>query len=192
VKKYSFEAVIFDLDGVITQTAMVHFQSWKSAFDEYMRLREKRDGQPFKEFTHEGDYLPFVDGKPRYKGVQSFLKSRNIHIPFGDPKDSPEEETVCGIGNRKNIHFNKIIETQGAEIYPSSVKLIEELIKEGIKVGVASSSKNCRLILSSCKIEHLFETRVDGEVSVELGLKGKPEADIFVVAAKNVKATVAK
>ena len=192
MKKYTFQAVVFDLDGVITQTAQVHFQSWKEAFDEYMRLREKRDNEPFKEFTHEADYLPYVDGKPRYKGVQSFLESRNIHIPFGEPSDGPDKETVCGIGNKKNAHFTSIISTQGAEIYPSSVKLIEELIKAGIKVGVASSSKNCQQILKACKIEHLFQTRVDGVVSAEIGLKGKPEADIFVVAAHNLGASVAK
>ena len=101
----SFAAVIFDLDGVITKTALVHAQAWKEAFDEYLRLRESRDNEPFREFTHEADYLPFVDGKPRYNGVDSFLKSRGINLPFGDPSDVPDQETVCGIGNRKNKKF---------------------------------------------------------------------------------------
>ncbi|MBN2119721.1 MAG: trehalose-phosphatase [Candidatus Omnitrophica bacterium] len=189
---YSFEAVIFDLDGVITKTAQVHFQAWKEAFEEYLRMLQVRDGRAFKEFTHEADYLPYVDGKPRYKGVQSFLESRDINIPFGQPEDAPDKETVCGIGNKKNVQFQKIVEKQGAQMYPSSINLIKELRRAGIKVGIASSSKNCQLILKSCGIEDLFETRVDGVVSVKLGLKGKPEGDIFVVAAHNVGANVSK
>ena len=95
---YAFKAVVFDLDGVITRTAAVHAKAWKSMFDSYLRLREERDGEPFREFTHEADYLPYVDGKPRYEGVQSFLESRGIQIPFRDPSDSPDQETVCGLG----------------------------------------------------------------------------------------------
>ena len=100
-----FDAVIFDLDGVITQTAKVHGMAWKKMFDEYLHSREKKFNEPFKEFTHEGDYLPYVDGKPRYKGVKSFLESRGIDIPYGDPKDPAEMETVCGLGNAKNEFF---------------------------------------------------------------------------------------
>ncbi len=183
-----FDAVIFDLDGVVTKTALVHASSWKEMFDEYLRLREKRDKEPFREFTHEKDYLPYVDGKPRYKGVQSFLESRGISIPFGDSNDPPGTETVCGLGNSKNTAFRKILEKQGVEVYPPAVALIKELRKKGIRIGVASSSKNCQFILQSAGIEDLFETRVDGVVSAQTGLKGKPEADIFVVAAKNVGA----
>ncbi len=190
--KYSFDAVIFDLDGVITKTAIVHSKAWKATFDEYLRMREKRDGEPFKEFTKEGDYLPYVDGKPRYKGVQSFLESRDVNIPFGEATDAPDKETSCGIGNRKNEMFLDIIEKEGAEIYPSTIALIRSLSELGIRVGVASSSKSCKLILESCGIEDLFETRVDGVVSTELGLKGKPEGDIFVTAAANVGAIPSK
>ena len=115
--KYSFKSVIFDLDGVITQTARVHAQAWKIVFDEYLRLREKRDGEPFREFTHEGDYLPYVDGKPRYKGVESFLESRGIKISYGEVSDPPEKETICGIGNRKNLKFREALKKEGAEVY---------------------------------------------------------------------------
>ncbi|MBU1121698.1 MAG: trehalose-phosphatase [Candidatus Omnitrophica bacterium] len=188
MKKYSFKSVIFDLDGVITTTAAVHAKAWKVAFDEYLRLREKRDHEQFKEFTHDADYLPFVDGKPRYEGVKSFLESRNINIPFGDPADSPDKETVCGIGNKKNAEFTKIIEEDGVEVYSSTIALIKSLKKAGVHIGVASSSKNCQKILQSVGIEDLFETRVDGVVSARIGLKGKPEADIFVAAARNVGA----
>jgi len=182
----NFKTVIFDLDGVITKTAIVHFKAWKQAFDEYLRLRESRDKESFQEFTHQKDYLPFVDGKPRYQGVKSFLESRGINLPFGDPQDSPDQETVCGIGNRKNIKFKEVLMSQGVEVYPSTIKLIKGLKDSGVRVGVASSSKNCQYILEAANIEGLFETRVDGLVSMELGLKGKPDADIFVKAAYNL------
>ncbi|MBU0678531.1 MAG: HAD-IA family hydrolase [Verrucomicrobia bacterium] len=182
----SIEAVIFDMDGVITATASVHSRAWKQSFDEYLRLREKRDGEEFREFTHEGDYLPHVDGKPRYKGVADFLASRGIQIPFGDPSDEPSKETACGIGNRKNQLFNEIIDHGGAEVFESTVGFIKDLKKKGVRIGVASSSKNCETILVSTNLIDLFETRVDGVVSAELGLHGKPEADIFTVACDNL------
>ncbi|MBU0549400.1 MAG: hydrolase, partial [Candidatus Omnitrophica bacterium] len=105
----SFDAVIFDMDGVLTKTAIVHAKAWKAAFDEHLRIREKQYNEPFREFTHEQDYLTYVDGKPRYDGVKSFLESRGINIPFGEPADSPEKETVCGIGNKKNKWFMEVI-----------------------------------------------------------------------------------
>ncbi len=187
MQKYSFDAVIFDLDGVITQTALTHAEAWKKMFDEYLIAREKKYGEPFREFTHSGDYLPYVDGKPRYKGVESFLKSRGIDIPFGSPDDTPDKETCCGLGNMKNEAFNAILEKEGAKVYESTVKLIKDLKKAGIRLGVASSSKNCKSVLESVNLLNYFETRVDGVVSAELGLKGKPEPDIFTMAADNLK-----
>jgi beta-phosphoglucomutase family hydrolase len=184
----SYEAVVFDVDGVITQTAVVHAAAWKEMFDEYLRLREKRDGEPFKEFTYEDDYLTYVDGKPRYKGVQSFLESRGIHIKFGDAGDRPDDETVCGLGNRKNASFMKVLKEQGVEVYQSTVDLIRKLKAQGVRIAAASSSKNCQYILETAGIEDLFEARVDGIVSAALGLKGKPEGDIFVTAAQNINA----
>jgi len=184
----SFDAVIFDLDGVVTKTAKVHAAAWKEMFDAYLREREQRDGEPFREFTYEEDYLTYVDGKPRYKGVQSFLESRHIDIPFGNSDDDVKEETACGLGNRKNITFRDVLEKDGVEVYQPTVELIKDLLDKGLRIGVASSSKNCQYILQSAKIENLFETRVDGVVSAELGLKGKPEGDIFVKAAENIGA----
>ncbi len=183
MKERSFDAVIFDLDGVITQTALVHSQAWKQMFDGYLREREKKYGEVFREFSHSRDYLPFVDGKPRYKGVQSFLESRGIDIPFGEPSDDPSMETVCGIGNRKNAVFNRILEEDGVKVYPSTVELIHRLKEEGVHVGVASSSKNCEQVLEAAGLSGLMETRIDGVVSAELGLSGKPEPDIFTTAA---------
>ena len=184
--KPKFDAVIFDLDGVITKTALVHAASWKRMFDEYLKSREKRFGEPFREFTHAGDYLPYVDGKPRYKGVASFLESRGIDIPFGDPSDDPEMETACGLGNKKNIMFNKVLEEEGVEVYDSSVRMLEELKAAGVRIGVASSSKNCKSVLETAGLMHFFETRVDGVVSAEIGLHGKPEPDIFTTACDNL------
>ncbi len=181
-----FDAVIFDLDGVITKTALVHSEAWKKMFDEFLSAYSKRNKIPFKEFSHTGDYLPYVDGKPRYKGVQDFLHSRGIDLPFGDPSDSIESETVCGLGNRKDFAFNEILRKDGVAVYDSTVQLINMLKKQGIKVGVASSSKNCGPVLQAAGLSSLFETRVDGVVSAELNLKGKPEPDIFTTAADNM------
>lgn len=181
-----FDAVIFDLDGVITKTALVHSSAWKKMFDEFLLEYSKKNKIQFKEFNHTGDYLPFVDGKPRYKGVQDFLHSRGIDLPFGDPSDSIETETVCGLGNRKDYAFNEILRRDGVAVYDSTVQLINQLKEQGIKVGVASSSKNCGPVLEAAGLLSLFETRVDGVVSTELNLKGKPEPDIFTRAADNM------
>nr|ABD75762.1 putative haloacid dehalogenase-like family hydrolase [uncultured bacterium] len=184
--KPKFDAVIFDLDGVITNTALVHAAAWKKMFDAYLRSREERFGEPFREFTHAGDYLPYVDGKPRYKGVESFLESRGIHLPLGEPEDDPDRETVCGLGNKKNIMFNRVLDEEGVEKYDSSVEILKGLRAAGVRIGVASSSKNCKPVLEKAGLLHYFETRVDGVVSAEIGLKGKPEPDIFTTACDNL------
>ncbi|MFH1360640.1 MAG: beta-phosphoglucomutase family hydrolase [Candidatus Omnitrophota bacterium] len=183
------KAVVFDLDGVITNTAKVHAKAWKQTFDDYLKLREKRDQEPFKEFTIEGDYRTYVDGKPRYKGVRSFLESRGINLAEGDLSDEPGKETVCGLGNTKNGAFRKVLKKDGAEVFQPAVDLLKDLKAKGIHIGVASSSKNCLIILQSVGLESIFETRIDGVVSAEMGLKGKPEPDIFTVAAKNMNCT---
>jgi len=181
-----YDTVIFDLDGVITKTAVVHASAWKEMFDEYMHIREQRDGEEFRAFTHEEDYLPYVDGRPRYKGVETFLKSRDIDIPFGDPIDEPGKETCCGLGNKKNLKFREILERDGVQVYEPAVALIKNLKENDVRVGCATSSKNGQFILEKCGMEDTFETRVDGIVSAELGLQGKPEPDIFVKAADNI------
>lgn len=192
MNKNPFKAVIFDLDGVITKTALAHAQAWKEVFDEYLLLREKRDKETFREFIYPADYLTYVDGKPRYQGVKSFLESRNISISYGDPLDSFDKETICGLGNKKNIKFREVLKTKGVQVYPSTISFIEELKSLGIKIGVASSSKNCRYILEAANLENLFETRVDGEISAQLGLKGKPQSDIFTTASFNLGVDPAK
>ena len=185
----NFDAVIFDMDGVITRTASVHSLAWKKMFDEYLRHREQTHGEPFREFTHAGDYLAYVDGRPRYQGVEAFLHSRGIEIPYGDPKDAPKTETICGLGNRKNEFFNLVVEEDGVGLYDSTLRLISDLLASGIRVGLATSSKNGDFVLNKAGILHLFETRVDGIVSAQRGLKGKPEPDIFTTACANLGAT---
>lgn len=182
----NFDAAVFDMDGVITRTATVHLSAWKRIFDEYLRHRGIKCGEPFHEFT-QSDYLAFVDGRPRYGGVESFLKSRRIQIPFGDPADHPGTETVCGLGNRKNEVFNRLLEEEGVEVYESTLQLIRQLLQAGVKVGVATSSKNCVRVLEQAGIAGLFQTRVDGVLSAELGLKGKPEPEIFAAACHNLE-----
>ncbi|NOU47978.1 MAG: HAD hydrolase-like protein [Bacteroidales bacterium] len=185
-----FDAVIFDLDGVITKTALVHSAAWKKMFDDFLLDHSKKTGSPFVPFSHKDDYLPFVDGKPRYKGVADFLASRGIELPFGDVEDGNDKETVCGLGNRKNDAFNEVLRRDGVEVYPSTVSLMKELREKGYRVGVASSSKNCEGVLEAAGLTYLVETRVDGVVSATMGLKGKPEADIFTTAAANLGCSV--
>lgn len=183
--KNAFEAVVFDLDGVITKTAATHSRAWKKMFDEYLKQRETEHNEPFKEFTSD-DYLTFVDGKPRYEGVKSFLDSRGIKLPYGTPDDDLNLETVSGLGNRKNKAFNEVLKTEGVEVYPSTVKLFKKLKENNIHIGVASSSKNCESVLKAAGLMEYIETRVDGVVSAEIGLKGKPAPDIFITAAANL------
>ncbi|MFW5974593.1 MAG: HAD-IA family hydrolase [Bacteroidota bacterium] len=192
MKTIHFDAVIFDLDGVITNTAEVHSKAWKRMFDEFLQQWAEKNYTSFEPFTHQRDYLPYVDGKPRYKGVASFLASRNIEIPYGTPEDSPEKETVCGLGNRKNQKFNETLHKEGVKVFDSTVNFIHQLKEAGAHIGVASSSKNCGAVLEAAGLLDLFETRVDGEVSVKLSLKGKPEADIFTTAADNMNVSYAR
>lgn len=185
MSKHQFDAVIFDLDGVITKTANVHSRAWKKMFDEYLHYREEKFNEPFNEFLSD-DYLHYVDGKPRYDGVKSFLDSRNVELPFGTPDDDPELETVCGLGNRKNNAFNEVLKKEGVEAYNSTVELLEQLKNDGVRIGVASSSKNAEGVLTAAGLMRFIETRVDGVVSAEMGLNGKPAPDIFLTAAKNL------
>jgi len=179
----AYEAVLFDLDGVLTATARVHSACWKRMFDEFLRARAEADGTPFVPFDRGSDYLRYVDGKPRMEGVKSFLESRGIRLPFGDPDDPPERHTVCGLGNRKNALFREVLAAEGADVFESSVTLARRLRQAGKKLAVVSSSKNCMAILEVAKIRDLFDCFMDGNEAQRLHLAGKPRPDTFLAAA---------
>ncbi len=183
VGRKNFDAVIFDLDGVVTHTASVHAQSWKAVFDRFLRKRADEHGGQFEPFDIERDYAHYVDGKPRYDGVRSFLSSRGIELPEGDPSDPPDRETVCGLGNLKNELYNEKLES-GVEIFDDTVSQIRRWRGMGFKTAIVSSSKNCAAVLRAAGLSELFDVRVDGMVSVELGLVGKPAPDIFLKATE--------
>ncbi len=183
---------VFDLDGVITQTAKLHFQAWKKVFDSYLEERHSGSQGEFVSFEYDKDYIPYVDGRSRYEGVKVFLDSRGITVPYGDPQDDPEKNTVCGVGNRKNRLFRELIGEQGVEVYPHAVEFIEGLAAQGIKIGVATSSKNGSYIIEHMKLDRMFQTVVDGNVAAELGLRSKPRGDLFVTAAKRMGLTPAE
>jgi len=177
------KAAIFDLDGVITSTASTHATAWKQMFDEYNERRKIEGKEPYEEFTIEVDYTSYIDGKPRYNGVKDFLSSRKINLPFGDPGDSADMETVCGLGNRKNNIFLGKVEKEGVEVLVENVEKAKEWKSTGIKLGIVSSSKNCAMILRTVHLEDLFETMIDGIIAAERGYDGKPASDIFVKAS---------
>jgi beta-phosphoglucomutase family hydrolase len=183
-----FDAVLFDLDGVLTDTAAVHARAWKTMFDEFLRDRAERHGQPFTPFSIDRDYKTYVDGKPRNDGVRSFLLSRGIELPEGDSDDPPQMETVRGLGNRKNDLVNRLLDDEGVVRYEGSVRLVEQLRDQGIKRAVVSSSKNCAAVLEAAGISDLFDTRIDGVVAAERGLPGKPAPDTFLAAAADLGA----
>jgi trehalose 6-phosphate phosphatase len=177
------DALIFDLDGVITQTRKTHKKAWKEMFDLF--FEKQKSGQ--KSMSEE-DYQQFIDGKPRYQGVKSFLLSREIELPFGSPDDDPGFDTICALGNIKNNLFNEILDRDGVDVYQDAVEWLKEWKGKGIKTAIVSSSKNCKKIIETAGIEHLFNVRVDGLLSEEIGLHGKPDPDIFVEAAKRLDA----
>ncbi len=179
-----YDAVLFDLDGVVTRTEDTHAKAWKKLFDEYLSKKSAID--KYQPFDASKDYIKYVDGKPRYKGVASFIASRNITLPYGSVDDAPDQESICGLGNRKNQLFAELLKKEGVKVYESTIVLIKELRKNGFKTAIVSSSKNCHQIISSAGIEPLFDARVDGVVSENLGLSGKPEPDIFAEAAKQL------
>jgi beta-phosphoglucomutase family hydrolase len=183
----AFDAAIFDMDGVVTDTAAVHSAAWKRMFDEFLRHRERECGEPFREFTHTGDYRAYVDGKPRFEGIASFLQSRGIELPFGTTGDLPGMETIGALGNRKNELFREVLEKDGVKVYASTVALIRELKTSGLRVGLATSSRNSTTVLAKAGIGSLFETIVDGDVLERMRLKGKPSPDIFLTAAANLR-----
>jgi alpha,alpha-trehalase len=187
-----YDALLFDLDGVVTSTARLHAAAWKLLFDEYLARRETPDGTPQAPFDLDKDYEKFVDGKPRYKGVESFLRSRQIDLPYGSLDDTAQAETICGLGNRKNELFHELLRRDGIRPIPSSVEFINAVRSLGLKTAVVSSSRNCAAILEKAGIEALFDAKVDGIYAAEHSLKGKPDPDTFLEAASLLGVTPAR
>ena len=184
INRDQYDAVLLDLDGVITDTASIHAACWKQMFDEYLQKRATQRGEAFRPFDIATDYRLYVDGKPRYDGVRDFLTSRGIRLPGGSPEDSPQAETVEGLGNRKNDLVNRIIEDKGVEPYEGSVELIRQLRHRGFKIAVVTSSQNCTAVLKAAKLDHFFDVQVDGNVIHAEHLAGKPAPDSYLMAAK--------
>lgn len=180
----SVTTCLFDLDGVLTQTAKVHAAAWKQMFDSFLAERVKSTGEPFVAFDARTDYDEYVDGKPRFDGVRSFLASRGIELPEGEPVDPSSANTVRGLGNRKNELVLRKIREEGVEAYPGSVRYVQAARKAGLHQAVVSSSANCRDVLVAAGIENLFEARIDGVVAEAMHLKGKPAPDTFLAGAR--------
>jgi beta-phosphoglucomutase family hydrolase len=187
-----YDAVLLDLDGVITDTANLHAACWKQMFDEYLQQRAEQNGEVFRSFHITGDYRLYVDGKPRFDGVRDFLTSRGIRLPEGSSDDPPQAETVGGLGNRKNELVNQVIEDTGIEPYEGSVKLIHQLRQRGFKVAVVTSSQNCETVLRAAKLDDCFEVKVDGNTIHAQHLAGKPAPDTFLMAAKLLRVNSAR
>jgi beta-phosphoglucomutase family hydrolase len=184
-----YEAVLFDLDGVVTPTAEVHMAAWSEMFNGFLEVYDgpAADRSPYT----DADYFAHVDGKPRYDGVRDFLSSRGIDLPAGSPDDPASADTVAGLGNRKNDAFNSVLERDGVTAYPGSVLLLDHLRDLGLPLAVVSSSVNAPAVLAAAGLADRFRTVVSGAVATELGLRGKPAPDTFQHAATELGATAA-
>jgi beta-phosphoglucomutase family hydrolase len=181
-----FDAVLFDLDGVLTMTMKIHATCWKRMFDAYLQDRYERLGEEFRPFDIAADYKRYVDGRLRYDGVRAFLTSRDIVLKDGNPEDVPSLETVCGLGNRKDRMVTEMIAAEGVEVLEGSLEVVRHIRASGLKSAVVSASKNCETVLDAADIRALFDTIVDGRVAARLGLPGKPAPDTFLEAAREL------
>jgi alpha,alpha-trehalase len=183
-----FDAVLFDLDGVLTDTASIHAVCWKKLFDDFLSRHAEASGEPFQPFDVKSDYAAHVDGKPRYDGVRDFLGSRGITLAEGSSADPPGDNTVQALGNHKDAFFDDALESQGVEVFQSSVDLVKQLRHDGMKTAVVSASRHCAEVLDAAGIADLFDTRVDGNTIEALGIVGKPAPDSFLEAARELGA----
>ncbi|MEU8178167.1 beta-phosphoglucomutase family hydrolase [Microbispora hainanensis] len=183
---------LFDMDGVLTRTALIHAAAWKEMFDEYLRDRAAATGTPFVPFDATGDYERYVDGRKRLDGTREFLLSRGIDLPEGRPDDPPGMPTVNGLSNRKNELVQAILDRQGVEVFEGSVRYLRAVRDAGLRRAVVSSSANTRRVLAAAGIDDMFDARIDGEVARERGLAGKPAPDMFLAAAEALGLTPAE
>jgi beta-phosphoglucomutase family hydrolase len=192
IDRGGFAAVLFDLDGVLTDTAGVHATAWQQMFDEFLRSWSSQHDQAFVPFDRARDYPRYLDGKPRYEGVRSFLESRHIELPEGTPDDPSDALTVDGLGNRKNDLVQQLLHSGGVTAYPGSVALLHHVRQIGLKTAVVSSSKNCLAVIEAAGIADQFDTRVDGLDVEHGGIPGKPAPDTFLEAACRLDVPAAK
>jgi beta-phosphoglucomutase family hydrolase len=181
-----FDSALFDLDGVLTPTADVHMRAWEHMFSAF--LADRGIEEPY----NQSDYFDYIDGLPRYDGVRSFLASRDLTLPDGDPDDEAGAQTVCGLGNRKNEVFSTVLRDDGVTPYPGSVMLLDHLAQRGLKVAVVSSSRNASAVLTAAGLQDRFTVVVDGTVASAEGLEGKPSPETFVYAAEQLDTPVSR
>jgi beta-phosphoglucomutase family hydrolase len=181
-----FKAALFDLDGVVTKTAAVHARAWQHLFNDYLKADSIRTGRPFRPFDIDHDYRQYVDGKPRYEGVKSFLDSRGIALPWGTLNDGPEENTIYGLGNKKDRYFQTYLRETGVEVYPDTVRFLRMVRDHGMKTAVVSSSNHAQQVVETASLTPLFDTRIDGHEAQRLHLRGKPAPDTFLEAARRL------
>ena len=186
LQEKNIKALILDLDGVVTQTARVHAQAWKRMFDSYLKKRGEKEGRQYEPLDIATDYREHIDGIPRYDGVRNFLDSRGIRLPEGTPDDEISEETVGGLGNLKNMYFQEMLKQEGVDVYEDTLAWLKQQKQNGMRTAIISASKNCVEVMHAAGIERLFEVHVDGLLSAQLGLKGKPAPDIFLEAARRL------
>lgn len=179
-----YDALLFDLDGVVTRTAAVHAEAWKALFDEFLRQWADEHGEPYRPFEIAVDYVSYVDGKRRYDGVASFLESRGIELPRGEPTDGPDERTVCGLGNRKDRYFLRALDERGVDVFGDAVVLLDAARRAGKRVAVVSASENSDAVLTRVGLLDHFDVRVTGREAAAWQLPGKPQPDTFLKAAE--------
>jgi beta-phosphoglucomutase family hydrolase len=188
----AFEAVLFDLDGVLTKTAAVHAAAWKRLFDEFLKEWSAREGKPFEPFDINRDYRRYVDGKLRYDGVRSFLDSRGIALPLGQPGDGPDQQTVHGLGDKKDGYFQAHLKEHGVELYDDALEFLRGVRAKGLRTAVVSASKSAGEVVEAVGLTSCFDARVDGIESGRLHLKGKPAPDGFLEGARRLGVAPAK
>ncbi|MDF5752835.1 beta-phosphoglucomutase family hydrolase [Spongiactinospora sp. TRM90649] len=186
------QACLFDMDGVLTRTASVHADAWKTMFDDFLKERARRTGEPFVPFDKADDYDRYVDGKKRLDGTISFLRSRGIELPEGSPDDPSDEPTAYGLSNRKNAIVARIIDRQGVDVFPGSVRYLKAARDAGLRMAVVSSSANAERVLSAADLTGYFAARIDGVTVRRRNLAGKPAPDMYLAAAEALGLTAAQ
>ena len=186
ISQDKYDAVLFDMDGVLTMTMTLHAASWKKMFDDFLKECAQRTQKSFKPFTIAEDYKKYVDGRLRYDGVEAFLRSRGINLPYGNVDDAPSLETVCGLGNRKDLMVKEKIASGKIDLLDGALDVVHKVRSEGLKTAVVSASKNCSAILDAAKITTLFDCIIDGHAAAQGKFSGKPAPDTFLEAARQL------